>query len=136
MIELGAGLGYAFGPAIGGYLYLVHMALHIIIQSESTIKINFLDLVVQAGGYLTPFIVVGGLCLICLIPSMLLISTTSKLFIDHYIILSSETCNNISEKKRQLIRLKVLAKLLNSLILFLLCKYVSLCVPCMHVHDS
>ena len=27
-MELGAGLGNACGPAVGGYLYLVHMALH------------------------------------------------------------------------------------------------------------
>ena len=98
------------------YIWYIHMALHAFNQNQLYF---FLVLIVQAGGYPTPFIVVGGLCLICLIPSMLVISTTSKLFI---LILSFVTCNNISEEKRQFMSLKVVAKLLNSFTFFLLSK--------------
>ena len=29
LMEIGSGLGYASGPAVGGYLYLVHAYVHV-----------------------------------------------------------------------------------------------------------
>ena len=56
LFEIGGGLGFAVGPIIGGVLY-------------------------QLGGFRLPFVAVGGLVLLSVIPGFILVKSSGRLHI-------------------------------------------------------
>ena len=103
LFEVGGGLGFAVGPIIGGVLY-------------------------QLGGFRLPFVSVGGLVLLSVIPCFILVKSSGRSYKCKYMKSVWIIFNEFTDCSAQSLSLKIIWKLVTNFVIFVLGKVYDLYV--------